>query len=97
MRSSSSLTRLERLRLSNILGRLASPFEGERAAAALLASAFVERHGLTWFDVTLGTPSAEPDRTALMRQDRRTGRGRGWRGYCRRRSTQPGGVVSRVA
>jgi hypothetical protein len=38
----------ERTRLAGILSRLASPFDSERATAALLASAFVTKHNLTW-------------------------------------------------
>jgi hypothetical protein len=47
-----ALTPRERTRLEGILARLASPYESERAAAALLASAFVARHGLTWSHLT---------------------------------------------
>ncbi len=45
------LTPAEQRRLEAILARLASPYEGERAAAALLASAFVQKHALVWADV----------------------------------------------
>ena len=38
-------------RLAAILARLDSPFDGERAAAALLASRELRRVGLTWPDV----------------------------------------------
>ncbi len=47
-----ALTPRERARLSSILARLASPYEGERAAAGLLASAFVAKRGLAWADLT---------------------------------------------
>ena len=91
--SPASLTLRERARLANILARLASPYEGERAAAALLACAFVERHGLTWSDLVLMSQAQEVQ-PALPEapQDRRHGRGRAWRGYCRRRQ-QPFGTA----
>lgn len=38
-------------RFAAILERLASPFDGERAAAALLASRELRRVGLTWPDL----------------------------------------------
>jgi hypothetical protein len=47
-----ALSARERTRLEGILARLASPFESERAAAALLASAFVAKHDLTWSHLT---------------------------------------------
>jgi hypothetical protein len=47
-----ALSPRERTRLEGILARLASPYESERAAAALLASAFVAKHGLTWSHLT---------------------------------------------
>ena len=47
-----ALTPRERNRLEGILARLASPYESERATAALLASAFVTRHALTWSHLT---------------------------------------------
>ena len=81
-----ALTQREQRRLARILARLASPFDGERAAAALLASAFLANHGLSWSDVTGQTLSAtEPalPREALHR-DRRRARGATWKGYCRR-------------
>ena len=46
-------------RLANILERCGSDHDGERAAAALLASKMVRGHGLRWADiVTPSTPSA---------------------------------------
>jgi hypothetical protein len=47
-----ALSPRERTRLEGILARLASPYESERAAAGLLASAFVAKHGLTWSHLT---------------------------------------------
>ena len=86
-KSTSSLTLREQLRLANILSRLASPYAGERAAAALLANAFMERHGLTWFDLAVvhRPQSGRAPEQEKPRQDRRHGPGRPWRGYCRRR------------
>lgn len=37
-----------RARLANICARLGSDFEGERAAAALLATKLLKKHGATW-------------------------------------------------
>ena len=37
-----------RERLANICARLGSDFEGERAAAALLATKLLKKHGATW-------------------------------------------------
>jgi hypothetical protein len=53
----------ERARLAAILARLASPYESERAAAGLLASAFVAKHDLTWSHLTslLQPLAAAPD------------------------------------
>ena len=45
------LTEGERVRLINVLERLASDQLGERAAAALLASRILDRTGLRWPDV----------------------------------------------
>ncbi|MBV9749273.1 MAG: hypothetical protein JO157_10700 [Acetobacteraceae bacterium] len=95
-----ALTPRERARLAGILARLASSFESERAAAGLLASAFVEKHGLTWADLTSilqpipesPTPSKEP----RPRQDRRAG-SKGWRGFCRRRLVRLGQALDRLS
>lgn len=45
------LTLEERTRLIGILGRLGSDFDGERAAAGLLASRLLRARGLTWEDL----------------------------------------------
>jgi hypothetical protein len=45
------LTPRERARLVGVLSRLESPFDGERAAAALLAARLVRSVGLTWEDI----------------------------------------------
>jgi len=50
------LTSEERTRLVGILGRLGSTFDGERAAAGLLASRLLKARGLSWEDL-LGKPS----------------------------------------
>lgn len=81
----------EQARLAHILARLASPFENERAIAALLATAFLARHGLTWSDlsalpqpVEASTEVREP-REPRTRQVRRRLGAALWAGYCRRR------------
>ena len=103
-----SLTPRERTRLAGILSRLASPFESERAAAGLLATAFIEKHGLAWEDLTslpCPTPAASapapaspgaPPSATLPGQVERRGGGKAWRGYCRRRLTQLGQALSRT-
>jgi hypothetical protein len=90
----------ERARLSSILARLASPYDGERAAAGLLASAFVAKHGLAWADLT-GTlqPAAEVStafKEPLPGQERRRNGGKTWRGFCRRRLVTLGQVLNHV-
>ncbi len=48
----------DRNRLVNILGRLGSDFDGERAAAGLLATRMLRDHGLSWDDLLLqSTPT----------------------------------------
>ena len=94
-----ALTPREKARLSGILARLASPYDGERAAAGLLASAFVAKHGLAWADLaeTLqpAAASAAPEAPPPGR-DRRHGN-RTWRGFCQRRSATPGQVLNQLA
>jgi hypothetical protein len=46
-------------RLIKLLGMLGSAHDGERAAAALKADAFVRSHGLQWRDV-IAMPAAVP-------------------------------------
>lgn len=46
-------------KLAAVLARLESLFDGERAAAGLLASRMVRAAGLTWHDVLRG-PAPEP-------------------------------------
>jgi hypothetical protein len=68
----------ERARLAAILARLASPFEGERAAAGLLASAFVAKHELTWSNLTSllqPFPDAVAPPAKLLSNRRRAGDG----------------------
>jgi hypothetical protein len=50
-----SLTPEELAELIAILGRLGSDFDGERAAAGLIASRMLQSKGLTWADV-VGSP-----------------------------------------
>jgi len=95
-----ALTPRERARLAGILARLASPYEGERAAAGLLASAFVAKHGLAWADLTTllqqhpdaPASAAEPPK----RQDRRRRGSKAWQGFCRRRLVQLGRALDRL-
>jgi hypothetical protein len=95
-----ALTPRERARLAGILARLASPYESERAAAGLLASAFVAKHGLTWADLTTllrPLPEAPTASDASpLKQDRRRASGKGWRGFCRRRLVQMGQALDRL-
>jgi hypothetical protein len=55
----------ERTRLAGILSRLASPFDSERATAALLASAFVAKHNLTWSHLAT-LPQPLPNTAAVV-------------------------------
>ncbi len=93
------LTPRERTRLVAILTRLTSPYGGERAAAGLLASAFIARHGLTWEDLTtLLRPLPEAPATLHEpppKQDRRHRDGWTWQGYCRRRLKRLGQALDR--
>ena len=58
------LTPAERVRLVGILGRLGSDFDGERAAAGLLATRLLRDRRLTWDDVVATPREAEPARSA---------------------------------
>lgn len=96
-----ALTPRERARLAGILARLASPYESERAAAGLLASAFVAKHGLTWADLTVALQPLSGTAAAASgepppRQDRRQRSGKGWRGFCRRRLVSLGQALDRL-
>lgn len=57
-----SLSPTDRRRLVGILGLLASPYDGERAAAGLLATRLLQQRGVSWADVigggSLRVPSA---------------------------------------
>lgn len=95
-----TLTPGERARLAAILARLASPYAGERAAAGLLASAFIAKHGLAWAELaTLLQPRpdapAEPELPS-PKPDRRRRSGKGWRGFCRRRLVLLGQALDRL-
>ena len=90
----------ERAKLAAILARLGSPYDGERAAAGLAATAFIARHGLEWADLTaLLRPHPKPQASAAWPQgpDRRRNNTRDWRGYCRRRAVQPGRALDSLA
>ena len=59
-----------RTRLANILARLDSPFDGEKLAAATLASREVQRLGLTWCDLIAGGDAPpRPAGTGNWRQE----------------------------
>lgn len=95
-----ALTPRERAKLSGILARLASPYDGERAAAGLLASAFVTKHGLAWADLTATLqPAARapvaPKEPSPGRDQRRSGT-KTWRGFCRRRLVPPGQMLNHL-
>lgn len=94
-----ALTPRERARLASILARLASPYEGERAAAGLLASAFIAKHNLAWTDLpTFLQPVPEASVASdelLLKQDRRGRASKTWRGYCRRRLVLIGQALNR--
>jgi hypothetical protein len=91
----------EQARLTGILSRLSSPYVNERATAGLLASAFVAKHNLMWFDMTTFLVPINRASTALVgvfpRQDRRRGGGMNWRGYCRRRRVHAGQMLNLFA
>lgn len=84
-----ALSPREQARLAAILARLSSPFEGERATAGLLASAFVAKHALTWTHLaSLLQPLPDASGMAAKPQSnrRRAGKGGGY-GYGQ---TRPG-------
>ena len=95
-RASQTLSPREQARLAAILSRLSSSFDNERAAAGLLATAFVAKHNLMWFDVVemlrplsdLAAAVVEPQ----SKHERRRG-GNRWRGYCRRRQVGRGAAL----
>ena len=95
-----ALTPRDRARLSGILARLASPYDGERAAAGLLASAFIAKHGLAWTDLTAtlqpaARAPAAPKEPSPGRDQRRSG-SKTWRGFCRRRLVPPGQMLNHL-
>ncbi len=54
-----SLDPATRNRLIGVLSRLASDFDGERAAAGLLATRLMKSHGVSWDDLLPVTPSIQ--------------------------------------
>jgi hypothetical protein len=90
------LSPAERTKLGAILARLASPYDGERAAAGLLASAFVARHNLAWSDLTsLLQPAPEtPAGSEATQEDRQRAAGKAWLGYCHPSGTPPGQALN---
>ena len=98
--AASGLSSREQMRLAGILARLASPFDGERAAAALLANAFMHRHGLAWSDLTVfrrTVSEQQPSPEARPPYDRRHLPGRPWQGYCRRRPLRSAQALNCIA
>ena len=104
--ASETLSPRERARLAGILSRLSSSFDGERAAAGLLATEFVAKHNLAWSDLVdtlrpadVTEAERQPEhapQTAidpLAKSDRRRGGSRLWRGYCRRHRVGRGAAV----
>jgi hypothetical protein len=96
-----TLSARERARLASILSRLASSFAGERAAAGLLATAFLAKHDLRWTDLIdelrpISQVRVDPVDPPAKR-DRRGPGNRGWRGYCRRRLIGRGGALDLAA
>ena len=96
-----TLSAREQARLAAILSRLASSFEGERAAAGLLATAFLTKHNLGWSDLTGGLPPVSNSETDPIdppaKRDRRRPGNKLWRGYCRRRSIARGNALDVAA
>jgi hypothetical protein len=92
-----ALSSREKARLAGILSRLASSFDNERAAAGLLATAFIDKHGLTWPEVIDALqpvrPTPPPQIDPPASRGRRRGGDKGWRGYCRRRSVRRGAAL----
>lgn len=88
------LSLAERTKLAAIMARLASPYDGERAAAGLLASAFVARHNLAWSDLTslLQPASKTPAGSDETQANRQRATGKEWFGY-RRTSDTPAGLA----
>jgi hypothetical protein len=54
-------------RLEKLAGMLGSDFDGERAAAAAMASKLLQSHGLTWADV-IRAPAAAPSGTSYKQR-----------------------------
>ena len=92
-----ALSPREKARLAGILSRLASSFDNERAAAGLLATAFIDRHKLSWPEVIEALqpagPRSPPQAAAPTRRGRRRGGNKSWQGYDRRRAICRGASV----
>lgn len=81
------LTAAERAKLVGILGRLGSDFDGERAAAGLLASRLLRDRGLSWDDVIHAPGSRQAHRPPCPEPPPAAGPGTAWRddlAFCQR-------------
>jgi hypothetical protein len=83
--SASLTTPAELDRLRNILARLGSDFDGERAAAGLLATRLLRDKGLGWGDVVM---PHTPSRSAAQREQAE----QAWRRTVRDLLAQPGSL-----
>jgi hypothetical protein len=81
-----SLTPAELERLRNILGRLSSDYDGERAAAGLLATRLLRDKGLGWDEVVLPHAPSRPA-AAQRRQAKQT-----WRQIVQDLLARPGSL-----
>ncbi len=63
------MTDAQRTKLIGVLGRLGSPFDGERAAAGLLATRLLAGAGLTW-DALIGRNGQRPIRDRAAGEQR---------------------------
>ena len=90
------LSPAERIKLGAIMSRLASPYAGERAAAGLLASAFVTKHNLSWSDLTtlLHPAPKTPASSDRAQADRPRASARERLGYGKKRATPPGQALN---
>jgi hypothetical protein len=97
--SPNALGARERAKLEGILARLTSPYESERATAALFANAFLAKYGLTWSHlVSLLEPMLETaGASAGTLGDGHHGSSDRAGGYRARRAGSPGQALDVVA